>query len=127
MICAGGGGIPTMYDPEKERTLTGIEAVTEKVETTLDLTVALDTIESVFTISLWTLLPLILVMVMAFHPFCFFNLINVVLSFVYDLIDFQIKHIQPGEVYEATPEEVRFHGVAGQRTETMTHQDALPA
>ena len=113
-----------MYDPEKERTLTGIEAVTEKVETTIDLTVALDTIESV---SLWALLPLILVMVMAFHPFCFFNLINVVLSFVYDLIGFQIKHIQPGEVYEATPEEVRFHGVAGQRTETMTPQDALPA
>jgi carbamate kinase len=30
VICAGGGGIPTMYDPEKERTLTGIEAVIDK-------------------------------------------------------------------------------------------------
>lgn len=30
VICAGGGGIPTMYDPEKERTLKGIEAVIDK-------------------------------------------------------------------------------------------------
>ena len=30
VICAGGGGIPTMYDPNKERWLTGIEAVIDK-------------------------------------------------------------------------------------------------
>jgi carbamate kinase len=30
VICAGGGGIPTMYDPQKERWLTGIEAVIDK-------------------------------------------------------------------------------------------------
>ena len=30
VICAGGGGIPTMYDPEKQRWLTGIEAVIDK-------------------------------------------------------------------------------------------------
>jgi carbamate kinase len=30
VICAGGGGIPTMYDPVKERWLTGIEAVIDK-------------------------------------------------------------------------------------------------
>ena len=30
VICAGGGGIPVMYDPDKERTLTGIEAVIDK-------------------------------------------------------------------------------------------------
>jgi carbamate kinase len=30
VICAGGGGIPTMYDPAKERWLTGIEAVIDK-------------------------------------------------------------------------------------------------
>jgi carbamate kinase len=30
VICAGGGGIPTMYDPERERWLTGIEAVIDK-------------------------------------------------------------------------------------------------
>jgi carbamate kinase len=30
VICAGGGGIPTMYDPDQERLLTGIEAVIDK-------------------------------------------------------------------------------------------------
>src|SRR3954451_19008944 len=30
VICVGGGGIPTMYDPSKERTLVGIEAVIDK-------------------------------------------------------------------------------------------------
>jgi carbamate kinase len=30
VICAGGGGIPTMYDPDKDRWLTGIEAVIDK-------------------------------------------------------------------------------------------------
>jgi len=30
VICTGGGGIPTMYDPNKHRWLTGIEAVIDK-------------------------------------------------------------------------------------------------
>jgi carbamate kinase len=30
VICAGGGGIPTVWDPAKERTLTGVEAVIDK-------------------------------------------------------------------------------------------------
>ena len=30
VICAGGGGIPTMWAPGKERTLTGVEAVIDK-------------------------------------------------------------------------------------------------
>jgi carbamate kinase len=30
VICAGGGGIPTMYDPAKGRWLTGVEAVIDK-------------------------------------------------------------------------------------------------
>ena len=30
VICAGGGGIPTMYDPSKERWLMGVEAVIDK-------------------------------------------------------------------------------------------------
>ncbi len=30
LICTGGGGIPTMYDPARQRWLTGIEAVIDK-------------------------------------------------------------------------------------------------
>ena len=63
---------------------------------------------------------------MAYLPFCFFNLINPVLSFIYALIGFQIKHVDPGEEIEETPEEVRFHGVGGQRSEPITHEAAHP-
>src|SRR5918994_3251484 len=30
VICAGGGGIPTMYEPGADRTLVGVEAVIDK-------------------------------------------------------------------------------------------------
>jgi carbamate kinase len=30
VICAGGGGVPTMYDPDADRTLVGVEAVIDK-------------------------------------------------------------------------------------------------
>ena len=30
VICAGGGGIPTVYDPDRERTLLGVEVVIDK-------------------------------------------------------------------------------------------------
>ena len=30
VICAGGGGVPTMYDPEHPRSLVGVEAVVDK-------------------------------------------------------------------------------------------------
>ncbi len=30
VICAGGGGVPTMYDPNEERILVGVEAVIDK-------------------------------------------------------------------------------------------------
>lgn len=42
VICAGGGGIPTMYDPVKERTLVGIEAVIDKDRATALLAQQID-------------------------------------------------------------------------------------
>jgi carbamate kinase len=30
VICAGGGGVPTMYEPDRERSLVGVEAVIDK-------------------------------------------------------------------------------------------------
>ena len=60
----------------------------------------------------------------AYFPFAFFNLINPVLSIIYALLGFQIKHLKPGEVFKETPEEVRFHGIAGQRAYTISREDA---
>lgn len=56
VICAGGGGIPTMYDPDKERTLMGVEAVIDKDRATellarelqADLYIMVTDVEGVF-------------------------------------------------------------------------------
>ncbi len=56
VICAGGGGIPTMYDPDNERTLIGVEAVIDKDRATellarelqADLYVMVTDVEGVF-------------------------------------------------------------------------------
>jgi carbamate kinase len=42
VVCAGGGGIPTMYDRTKKRTLVGVEAVVDKDLTSAVLASALD-------------------------------------------------------------------------------------
>ncbi|WP_026619384.1 carbamate kinase [Ensifer sp. WSM1721] len=57
VICAGGGGIPTMYEPDKERTLVGVEAVIDKDlcsallarELSADLLIMATDAEAVFT------------------------------------------------------------------------------
>ncbi len=61
----------------------------------------------------------------AYFPFAFFNLINPILSFIYALLGFQIKHLEPGETFQESPEEVRFYGIEGQRAYTISHEDAM--
>lgn len=61
---------------------------------------------------------------MAYFPFAFFNLINPLLSFIYAALGFKIDHVKPGEGFAETPENVRFHGIDGQRAYTISHEDA---
>jgi NhaC family Na+:H+ antiporter len=52
----------------------------------------------------------------AYLPFCFFNIINPILSFIFDLAGYQIKYISDEKVVEAyapEPEEVPHYGVSG--------------
>ena len=62
---------------------------------------------------------------MAYLPFCFFNLVNVLLSFIYAILGFQIKHIKPEEVIEEVPEEADFYGVGGHRVGPTEHEAAV--
>jgi len=62
---------------------------------------------------------------MAYLPFCFFNLVNVLLSFIYAILGFQIKHIKPEEVIKAAPEKADFHGVGGHRVGPTEHEAAV--
>ena len=64
---------------------------------------------------------------MAYLPFSFFNLINVALSFIYALLGFQIRHIEPDQEHAAPPEQVALYGVGNRRAEPTTPEAALPA
>jgi NhaC family Na+:H+ antiporter len=57
----------------------------------------------------------------AYLPFCFFNLINPVLSFIFDAIGFQIKMLadeKAPEAYSPEPEKVEHYGVGGYSTDS---------
>jgi Na+/H+ antiporter NhaC len=62
----------------------------------------------------------------AYLPFCFFNLINVVISFAYALFGFQIRHIEPDVEPEPAPEQVTLYGVGNRRAEPTTPEPARP-
>jgi NhaC family Na+:H+ antiporter len=51
----------------------------------------------------------------AYLPFCFFNIINPILSFIFDLMGFKIKMVEAGkeETIAPTPEQIEQYGVSG--------------
>jgi NhaC family Na+:H+ antiporter len=63
---------------------------------------------------------------MAYVPYSFFNLINVVISFAYALLGFQIKHIKPEEEPAPAPEQVALYGIGKRRAEPTTPEAAKP-
>ena len=62
---------------------------------------------------------------MAYLPFCFFNWINVIVSFVYALLGFQIKRLAPEVEVPTPPKEATLYGVGGQRVEPTENELAV--
>ena len=62
---------------------------------------------------------------MAYLPFCFFNLVNVLISFIYAMIGFQIKHIKPESVVKEPLQESTLYGIGGRRVAPTEHEAAL--
>ena len=63
---------------------------------------------------------------MAYFPYCFFNLINVIVSFAYALLGFQIRHIEPAVELAPAPDELTLYGVGNRRAEPTTPEAARP-
>jgi len=61
----------------------------------------------------------------AYLPFCFFNLVNVIVSLTYAALGFQIKHVEPEAAVEAPPEELMLYGIDGQRVEPTAYETAV--
>jgi NhaC family Na+:H+ antiporter len=64
---------------------------------------------------------------MAYLPFCFFNLINVLVSFIYAIVGFQIKRIEPEEEHKELPDEATWRDIGGQRVEPTEHEEVVRA
>lgn len=62
---------------------------------------------------------------MAYLPFCFFNLVNVLVSFIYAILGFPIKRVEPEEAIKAAPEEATWQDICGQRVEPTEHKVAV--
>ena len=57
---------------------------------------------------------------LAYLPYSFFNLINVVISFAYAIFGFQIRHLEPEDEPAPAPDQVTLYGVGNRRAEPTT-------
>ena len=57
----------------------------------------------------------------AYFPFTFFNLINPIISFIYDIVGFQIIPLDPEEPSVEPTDEATVHGVGGYDVDEMTY------
>ncbi len=63
---------------------------------------------------------------MAYFPYCFFNLTNVIVSFAYALLGFQIHHLEPEEVPAPAPDQATLYGVGNRNVEPTTLEPIGP-
>ncbi|MEE8567361.1 MAG: Na+/H+ antiporter NhaC [Anaerolineales bacterium] len=59
---------------------------------------------------------------MAYLPYCFFNLLDVAITFLFGIIGFKITRIAPEEEFKEMPEEAEFRGVGGHRVSPTEHE-----
>jgi NhaC family Na+:H+ antiporter len=61
----------------------------------------------------------------AYLPFCFFNLLDVTVTFLFAILGVKIGHIAPEEEIQEMPEEAAFRGVGGHRVGPTEHEVAV--
>jgi len=61
----------------------------------------------------------------AYLPFCFFNLLDVAVTFLFAIIGFKIGRIAPEKEIGEMPEEATLQGISGQRLGPTEHERAV--
>lgn len=61
----------------------------------------------------------------AYMPFCFFNLINVLISFIYAILGLQIKYVEPELEREEAPAEASWRAIGGRRVQPTAYEAAV--
>jgi NhaC family Na+:H+ antiporter len=62
---------------------------------------------------------------LAYLPFCFFNLADALVTFLFALLGIKIGHIKPEEVIQEPPDKAAFYGIGGHRVEGTEHEVAV--
>ena len=61
----------------------------------------------------------------AYLPYCFFNLADAAITFLFALLGIKIGHLKPEEMVQEPPEKAAFYGIGGQRVEPTEHEAAV--
>ena len=61
----------------------------------------------------------------AYLPFCFFNLVDVVITFLFAILGIKIGHIKPDAAIQEAPEEATLYGIGGRRVDPTEHEVAV--
>jgi NhaC family Na+:H+ antiporter len=61
----------------------------------------------------------------AYLPYCFFNLADAAVTFLFALLGVKIGHLKPDEVLQEPPDKAAFYGIGGQRVDSTEHEAAV--
>jgi len=61
----------------------------------------------------------------AYLPFAFFNIIDLVITFLFAILGVKIARIKPEETIQESPEEAVWRDIGGQRVEATEHESAV--
>ena len=61
----------------------------------------------------------------AYLPYCFFNIADMLITFLFAIIGFKIEHIEPTTVIKEPPDEATLYGIGGQRLDPTEHELAV--
>lgn len=58
----------------------------------------------------------------AYLPYCFFNLADATITFLFALLGVKIGQLKPEEVLQEPPDKAAFYDIGGQRVEPTEHE-----
>ena len=62
---------------------------------------------------------------LAYLPYCFFNLADAAITFLFALLGINIGHLKPQEIAQEPPEKATFYGIGGQHVEPIEYEAAV--
>lgn len=61
----------------------------------------------------------------AYLPYCFFNIVDMLITFLFAIIGFKIGHIEPTTPIKEPPDKATLYGIGGRRLDPTEHEAAV--